>query len=455
MVYKIIGGMFMITDMTKGNPTKTILKFAFPMLIGNLFQQLYNIVDSVVVGRFIGKDSLAAVGSAFILMNFFSFVIIGLCMGASVVYSHYFGEKNYSNLRKTIFISFLSIGAFTIILSVFLVLGIDWMLELINTPESIFVDSREYLQIIFGGLIFVFLFNACAALLRAIGDSKTPLLFLILAAIINIVLDLIFVLGYGMGVEGVALATIIAQGISSVLCLIYAFLKIPIIRLSREDMVFDKDIAVVVGKYSFLTSIQQSIMTFGMVCVQGLVNTFGPDTIAAFAAAGKIDSIAYLPVQDFGNAFSTYVAQNKGANNMSRIEEGIKSASKTIIVFCLILSILVFTNSSILMQIFVNSNEANVINIGIEYLSIISIFYTLIGFLFMFYGFFRGIGELNTSLFLTVISLGTRVLLAYVLSSIPGIGQRGIWWSVPIGWALADGIGFILYKRMEKNKLFS
>lgn len=444
----------MITDMTRGNPTKTILRFSLPMLVGNLFQQLYNIVDSVIVGRFIGKDALAAVGSAFMLMNFFSFVIIGLCIGASVVYSQYFGERNYKNLRKTIYISFLAIGIFTAVLSIFLVLSTDWMLELINTPTNIFKDSREYLRIIFAGLIFVFLFNGSSALLRSIGDSRTPLMFLILAALINIVLDLVFVINFNMGVEGVALATIIAQGVSSLLCLVYGLVKIPLIRLSREDMIFDRDIALVVGKYSFLTSIQQSIMTFGMVCVQGIVNGFGANTIAAFAAAGKIDSIAYLPVQDFGNAFSTYVAQNKGANNMPRIREGVESVVKTIIIFCIILSIGIFMNSGRLMQIFVNANEVDVINIGIEYLSVISVFYTLIGFLFMFYGFFRGMGKLNTSLILTIISLGTRVVLAYVLSRIPQIGSLGIWWSVPIGWALADSLGFIIYRRMKKEGSF-
>ncbi len=445
----------MVTDMTKGNPSKTILKFAFPMLIGNLFQQLYNIVDSVVVGRFIGKDALAAVGSSFMLMNFFSFVIIGLCMGASVVYSYYFGEKNYSDLRKTIFISFLSIGVFTALLSIVLVLNTDRMLILINTPETIFKDSQIYLQVIFAGLIFVYLYNVCSSLLRSIGDSKTPLYFLILAATINIVLDLVFVTVYKMGVFGVALATIIAQAVSSILCLIYAFVKIPFIRLTREDMIFDREIAFTVGKFSFLTSIQQSIMTFGMVCVQGIVNTFGPDTIAAFTAAGKIDSIAYLPVQDFGNAFSTYVAQNKGAKKKDRIFEGVKSASRTIIIFCIILSILIFINSNNLMRIFVKADEINVIKLGVEYLSVISIFYVLIGFLFMFYGFFRGIGELNVSLILTIISLGTRVLMAYILSSIPQIAQRGIWWSIPIGWGLADTIGFIIYKKVKKNVLMN
>lgn len=439
----------MTLDMTKGNPTKTILTFSLPMLIGNLFQQLYNIVDSVVVGRFIGKDALAAVGSAFMLMNFFSFVIIGLCMGASVVFSLFFGEKNYPKLRKSIFISFLMILTFTIILSILTTISAHPMLILINTPESILIDSKVYLQIIFAGFIFVFLFNACSALLRSIGDSKTPLYFLILAAVLNIVLDLFFVISLNMGVAGVALATIIAQGVSSVLCLIYAFVKIPFIRISPKDMVFDKDISLMVAKYGFLTSIQQSIMTFGMVCVQGLVNTFGPNTIAAFAAAGKIDSIAYLPVQDFGNAFSTYVAQNKGAKNSDRILKGIKSASRTIIFFCLILSTIIFFTSDKLMQIFVNPNEINVINIGVEYLSIISIFYMLIGFLFMFYGFFRGIGRLKVSLILTIISLGTRVFMAYMLSSIPPVGQRGIWWSVPIGWALADITGFIIYYKSD------
>lgn len=443
----------MITDMTNGNPTTTILKFAFPMLIGNLFQQLYNIVDTIVVGRFIGKDALASVGSSFMLMNFFSFVIIGLCMGASIVYSYYFGEKNYSNLRKTIYISFLSIGIFTVLLSIILVFNVERMLLLINTPKSILEDSIIYLKVIFASLIFTYLFNICSALLRSIGDSRTPLYFLILAALINIVLDLLFVKVYNMGVLGVAIATAIAQAVSSILCLINGFTKIPFIKLTREDMVFDKEIAKIVAKYSFLTSIQQSIMTFGMVCVQGIVNTFGADTIAAFTAAGKIDSIAYLPVQDFGNAFSTYVAQNKGANNMERIRAGVKSVVNTIIIFCLILSIVIYMNSDKLMNIFVNSSETNVIAIGVEYLSIISVFYVLIGFLFMFYGFFRGMGELNTSLFLTILSLGSRVFLAYTLSRIPQLGQRGIWWSVPIGWMIADSVGFILYRKTCKNKL--
>lgn len=445
----------MITDMTKGNPTKIILKFAFPFLIGNIFQQLYNIVDSVVVGKFIGRDALASVGSSFILMNFFSFVIIGLCLGSSIVYSLFFGEQNYSKLRKSIFISFITIGIFTILLSIIIILFSKEMLILIKTPYNILEGSNEYLKIIFGGLIFVFLYNICSAMLRAIGDSKTPLYFLIVAAIINIVLDLVFVIIFNLGIIGVALATIIAQAVSSILCFIYAFAKVKIIRLKREDMILDKKIALMVGKYSVLTAMQQSIMTFGMVCVQGIVNTFGPVTIAAFTAAGKIDSIAYLPVQDFGNAFATYIAQNKGANNFARIHQGIKSASKTIVIFCVVLSTLIYMNAGNLMKIFINKTEIDVINTGIEYLTIISIFYMLIGFLFMFYGFFRGIGALRVSLILTIISLGTRVFMAYTLSGIPQIAQQGIWWAVPIGWAIADIVGLFIYLKSKKTMLLN
>lgn len=439
----------MIIDMTKGNPSTTIIKFTLPMLIGNLFQQFYNIADSIIVGRFIGKEALAAVGSSFMLMNFFSFVIIGLCLGTSIVYSYYFGEKNYKDLRKTIFTSFLFIGIFTVVLSIGLVFTTENMLNLINTPQNIFKASQNYLHFIFGGLIFVYIYNISAALMRSIGDSRTPLYFLILAAVINVALDLLFVIVFNMGVSGVALATIIAQGISSILCAIYMFKNIDFIKITKKDMVFDKEIMKKVGRFSILTSMQQSIMTFGMVCVQGIVNTFGANTIAAFTAASKIDSIAYLPVQDFGNGFATYVAQNKGAKKYDRISQGVKSSIKTIIIFCAILTVVIYTNSNSLMRIFVKKEEIEVIKLGIEYLSVISIFYVLIGFLFMFYGYFRGVGALNISLLLTIISLGIRVLMAYVLSGVSSIGQKGIWWSVPIGWIIADIIAVFMYKRSK------
>ncbi|WP_461615092.1 MATE family efflux transporter [Clostridium sp. Marseille-QA1073] len=437
----------MVMDMKKGSPTKLILNFAFPMLIGNIFQQVYNMVDSIVVGRFVGKNALAAVGSSFSLMNFITLLIIGLCMGSSIVISQYFGAEDYEGLKRVVSTSFIFMFIFTVLLSILTFLFTKPLLMLIKTPAEILEDSTSYLQIVFAGLIFTFLYNASASLLRALGDSKTSLYFLIIASIINIVLDLVFVLNFKMGVAGVAYATVIAQAVASILSLIYAFSKVPILRMKKKEFVFDRTIFPVIAKYSFLTSIQQSIMSIGMVAVQGLVNTFGADVIAAFTAAGKVDSLAYLPVQDFGNAFSTYVAQNVGAGKKERVHEGVKSAVKIIIVFCIISSILILMSSEYLMKIFVDSSEVKVIETGIEYISVVGVFYMLIGFLFMFYGFFRGVGNLTMSVVLTIVSLGTRVLMAYSLSSISYIGQKGIWWSIPIGWILADILGFITYKK--------
>lgn len=440
----------MVKNMTEGNPTRLLIKFTLPMLIGNLFQQLYNIVDSVIVGKFIGKNALAAVGSSFMAMNFFSFVIIGLCLGSGIVYSYYFGEENYPKLRNSIFVSFLFIGIFTILLSTILVINVEKILSLMNTPSNIINDSIDYLRIIFLGLFFVFLYNGASSLLRSIGDSSTPLIFLVISALINIGLDLYFVLVLNMGVKGVAYATIVAQGVSSILCLIYGLVKIPLLRIRREDIFLEKNIIKQIGRYSFLTSIQQSVMTFGMLIVQSYVNIFGPDTIAAFASGGKVESIANLPLQDFGNAFGTYVAQNKGANREDRIELGLKSIVKIILIFGLMISALIYFNAGNFMRIFVESSEQNVINIGIEYMSILSIFYTLLGFLMMYYGYYRGIGSLNTSLLLTVISLGTRVLIVATLS--PKLGRVVIWWAAPIGWALADLVGSLIYFKTKKSR---
>ncbi|HCQ90502.1 MAG TPA: MATE family efflux transporter, partial [Clostridium sp.] len=412
-----------------------------------IFQQVYNMVDSIVVGRFVGKNALAAVGSSFSLMNFITLLIIGLCMGSSIVISQYFGAEDYEGLKRVVSTSFIFMFIFTVLLSILTFLFTKPLLILIKTPVEILEDSTSYLKIVFAGLIFTFLYNAIASLLRALGDSKTSLYFLVIACIINIVLDLVFVLNFKMGVAGVAYATVIAQAIASILSLIYAFSKVPILRMKKKEFVFDRTIFPVIAKYSFLTSIQQSIMSIGMVAVQGLVNTFGADVIAAFTAAGKVDSLAYLPVQDFGNAFSTYVAQNVGAGKKERVHEGVKSAINIIIVFCIISSILILMSSEYLMKIFVDSSEVKVIETGIEYISVVGIFYMLIGFLFMFYGFFRGVGNLTMSVVLTIVSLGTRVLMAYSLSSISYIGQKGIWWSIPIGWLLADILGFITYKK--------
>lgn len=437
----------MMKDLTKGSPTKLIIAFAIPMIIGNLFQQLYNLVDSIVVGQFIGKNALASVSSAFTVMVFVTSIIIGLCMGASVVFSQLFGAGEIEKLKRAITTSFLFILGVTMCMIIGSLLGIEQIIRFMNIPEELYSDTKIYLEIIFVGLIFTFLYNGMSSLLRALGDSRTPLYFLVLSAILNIILDLVFVLQFGMGVMGVALATLIAQGVSALLCTIYSFKKLPILHMKWREVVFDKALFGRIAKYSVLTSVQQSIMNFGILLVQGLVNSFGTVAMAAFGAAVKIDSFAYMPVQDFGNAFSTYVAQNQGAGETKRIRQGVNCTVKMICLFCGIISCMVFLFAKELMQIFIKAEEIQVIAIGVGYLHVVTPFYVLIGFLFMFYGLYRGQGHIHLSIILTIISLGTRVVLAYTLANIPSIGLIGVWWAVPIGWAIADLVGYIMYKK--------
>lgn len=441
----------MTKDLTHGNPMGLIIAFAIPMIIGNLFQQLYNLVDSVVVGQFVGKNALAAVSSAFTVMVFITSIIIGLCMGAAVVFSQLFGAGEIEKLKRAITTAFIFIASITCIISIGALLGIDTIIRFMNIPQELYMDTKNYLSVIFAGLIFVFLYNAMASLLRALGDSKTPLYFLILSAVINIVLDLVFVLVCNMGVMGAAVATLIAQAVAALLCVIYSLKKLPILHMKKRDIVFDKEQFRVIGKYAVLTSLQQSIMNFGILMVQGLVNSFGTAAMAAFGAAVKIDAFAYMPVQDFGNAFATYVAQNEGAGKTVRVRQGVSCVIKMICVFCAIISFLVILFSKELMLIFIQPQETEVIAMGVGYLRTVALFYVLIGFLFMFYGFYRGIGNMKMSIVLTIISLGTRVALAYILAAIPHIGLIGIWWAIPIGWALADIVGYVVYRNYKKG----
>ncbi|MGL4343640.1 MAG: MATE family efflux transporter [Cellulosilyticaceae bacterium] len=438
-------------DLTKGHPAKLIMTFAWPLMIGNLVQQLYNIVDAIVVGKFIGSDALAAVSSSFTVMVFLTSMIIGLTMGAGVVFAQYFGAKEVDKLRRAIVVAFVFVFGVTVVLELGVLLGIDGILTLTHIPAVIYGETRVYLQIIFYGLIFVFLYNALASLLRAVGDSKTPLYFLMVSALLNIVLDLVFVMVLDMGVAGVAWATLIAQAIAAVSCLIYSFKKLEILHIPLKELCWDQEIFVLTARYAVLTSIQQSIMNFGILMVQGLVNSFGTVAMAAFGAATKIDAFAYMPVQDFGNAFATYVAQNEGAGEKERVREGVRCVTKMICIFCAVISLGVLIGAEPLVGIFVNQEEVEVIQVGVGYLRVVAPFYILIGFLFMYYGYYRAIGKAQMSIVLTVISLGIRVVLAYSLAAIPTIGIEGIWWAIPIGWALADVVGYWCYCQGYKN----
>jgi len=314
-------------------------------------------------------------------------------------------------------------------------------------PETVHYASG-YLRCIFAGLIFVSLYNIAANVLRSLGDSKTPLYFLLIACFINIVLDLWFVVGMGMEVFGAAVATVIAQAVSGIACAGFTVYKIKFLQFHRSDAVFDRALFRTMGKYAFLTSVQQSVMNFGIVMIQGLVNTFGSALMAAFSAGVKIDAFAYMPVQDFGNAFSTYTAQNVGAGNKQRVRQGLKTAAVMTGIFSIIVTIVVILFAKPLVGLFVKAEDVEVIAIGVKYLHIEGAFYILIGFLFMFYGFYRGLGLASMSIVLTVVSLGTRVLLAYMLA--PSFGYTMIFWAIPIGWLLADLVGVVTWLRVKK-----
>lgn len=442
--------MSIIKDLTHGNESKVILQFAIPMILGNLFQQFYNIADTIIVGRFIGPGALAAVGSSYTIMVFLTSIILGLCMGSGVIMSNFFGARELEKMKSSMIMSFIFIAPITALINGLSLVYIDEILHFIQIPIEVLPETKRYLQIIFYGIGFTFIYNYFAAVLRSMGNSVIPLLFLIVSAILNIVLDLIFILPLGMGVGGAALATIIAQGFSALGLAIYSFIKVPLLRPKFKDLRFNRRLFKLIARDSVLTSTQQSLMNFGILMVQGLVNSFGVSVMAAFAAGVKIDSFAYMPVQDFGNAFSTFIAQNKGAGKTQRINNGIRSAVKMITLFCIAVSLLVVVFAKPLMSIFIESNETEIIQIGVQYLTIEASFYVLIGFLFMFYGLFRGFGRAGISVVLTIASLGTRVILAYVLSSVPAIGLVGIWWAIPIGWALADIIGYYKLKDIIK-----
>ena len=441
----------MTLDLTKGNITKTLLLFALPMMVGNLLQQTYNVVDTLIVGQYIGRDALAAVGSAYTLMTFLNSVLLGFCMGSGVMFSVCYGKQDLDRLKQGRFMSFVMIGALTLFMNGAVFLGLDWILVFLKVPYEVYDMMREYLQIIFWGITSVFVYNYFASLLRAVGNSVVPLIFLGVSAVTNIVLDLEFVLKLGRGIGGAAEATVLSQIFSAVGICIYTLARFPQFRLGRKWMVWNGEVLKEIFHLSFLTSVQQSVMNFGILMVQGLVNSFGPIVMAAFAAAVKIDSFAYMPVQDFGNGFSTFVAQNYGAGNKERIRKGTHNAGLCTLVFCLFITIGVCLFARPLLLIFVNPTETEVLAVGVEYLRIEGTFYCLIGFLFLFYGYFRAMKRPGMSVILTVISLGTRVILAYVLSAVPWIGVRGIWAAVPIGWLLADVVGYLFVGKTDKR----
>ncbi len=441
-------------DLTKGPVMGSMLLFAVPMILGNLLQQCYNIADTLIVGKFLGKNALAAVGSSFTLMTFLTSILLGLCMGSGALFSIRFGQKDEEGLTESIRASFLLIGAAAVFLNALAFACLDLIRVFLQVPDEVWGAMRAYLLVIFGGIMATFLYNYFASYLRAVGNSVVPLIFLAVSAVLNILMDLWFVLGLKRGVAGAAEATVIAQYVSGIGIALYAVKRCPQVRAVYRGKRVKWSCVKEIAGFSILTCVQQSVMNLGILMVQGLVNSFGPTVMAAFAAAVKIDAFAYMPVQDFGNAFSTFIAQNYGAKKADRIRRGLKGAVLVSMGFCVAVSGLVWVFARPLMAMFIEAGEGETILEGVRYLRIEGAFYCGIGCLFLLYGLYRALGRPGMSVVLTVISLGTRVALAYGLSASPFFGVTGIWWSVPIGWFLADVVG-IAYYGVKRKQLLS
>lgn len=429
----------MTRNMTNGSIFKHLFSFAIPMIFGNLFQLTYNAVDSIIVGRYVGEKALAAVGTANPIMNIVIFFIIGICMGASVLMSEFYGAGEMDKLKKEISTTMILGFGFAIVISILCMLFAKPILILIQTPKEILNDASSYLRIIFSGLIFTFFYNVYASTLRSMGDAKTPIYFLIISSVLNTLLDLLFVAILHQGVEGAAFATVIAEAVSCILCIRYAYRKVPILRLKMKDMVIERNLVEKTIRYSWVTSLQQTCLYVGKVFVQGAVNPLGIDSIASFNAVNRIDDFAFTPEQSISHAMTTFIAQNRGAKKEKRIQEGFYKGLIMEVLYWALLWVVVFFGAGAMMKLFVPEGDGSILQLGTKYLQAMAFFYLLPALTNGLQGYFRGIGDLKITLNSTFIQMLFRVIFAYIFA--PKMGINGIAYACLCGW-----IAMLLYE---------
>lgn len=435
----------MENDMTRGSISKILITFALPMLLGNIFQQLYNVVDIIIVGNFVGASALAAVGASSTIVMLLICIASGLSIGCSVLVSQYFGAGDSPHVKQSVYVSLVFILLCGAVMSAAGALLSGWLLRITRVPDEIFADGRNYLLIYSIGGIFLFAYNALAAMCRAVGDSKTPLYFLILTSLMNIGGDMLLVICFHLGVAGAALATAVSQAVSAVLCAVYIYRKIDVLRLHREDCVFDFDLLKDLIVYAIPSTIQQCIVSFSMVAVQGLVNTFGTDTIAGYTAACKIDQFAVQPLLSLNMAMTSFTAQNVGAGKNDRVRSGLKFTLLFSTAVSAAISLLIFFFGEGLLGLFVDSaTNSAVIDAGMTYISVVSVGYFLLGWQFSFASVLRGAGDVFWFLLGSGINFGLRIAMAYILSTL--MGYASISYSIIIGWIVVAVIFGLRYK---------
>ena len=438
-------------NMTEGNIAKHLIRFAIPMILGNLFQLTYNAVDSIIVGRHLGTDAVAAVGTANPIMNVAIFFIGGICMGASVLMSQYYGAQDFEKLKREISTTLLAGILFTLFVTVVSFLLTRPILKLVGTPAEILDSSSNYLRIVFLGLIFTYLYNFFSNTLRSIGDSRTPLIFLIISSVFNIVLDILFVMVIGWGVPGAAVATVISQAVSSILCFLYIRRSIPLLHLSREELVLDKELLKTTLQFGWVTALQQTCIYLGRVFVQGAVNPLGIDSIAAFNAVSRVDDFAITPMQSIGSAMTTYFAQNKGANLEKRIGKGFFYGNGLSVHYWGLLCAPVFFGAEGIMHLFIPDSGAETVRLGMLYLHSMAFYYIMPGLTNAVQGYFRGMGMMTVTFISTFLQITTRVIFSHILA--PTHGIAGIASACMIGWVLMLAYEIPLYVRDRKKRL--
>ena len=426
-----------------------LLRFSLPLILSGVLQQLYNWADAFIVGNVEGEAALAAVGCTTSTINFYVMAITGFTLGLSILFAQRYGSGQTEEIPAILSSFSLLLGGIFLVLAALGILFALPLLTLLHTTEDTIALAGDYLRIVLMGIPFLAVYNVYSAALRGIGDSKAPFYAVLLSSVTNVVLDILLVAVLRWHVAGAAIATVISQYAAGVGIMLYTLRSSKLLSFSFRDMKPERKLMKEISSLSVLTSMQQSIMNLGILMVQGLVNSFGTGVMAAFAAGVKIDSIAYMPLQEFGNAFSTFVSQNMGASRHDRVRKGVVFAFLTALLFGLAVSAVVFLIPDQLMAVFIDPSETDIIDIGRGYLRIEGACYIGIGLLFMLYGYYRAICMPGMSVILTVLSLGTRVALSYMLAPVPGIGETGIWWSIPIGWALADLVGVIRYFHLK------
>ena len=435
--------------MTEGNPVSLILLFSVPMLIGNLFQQVYNLVDSVIVGRYVGADALAAIGATTSVTFLFFALCNGIGTGGGIITSQHFGRKDDAAVRSCIVNTGYIMVAFPLVVGAVAFFLTEPVLKLLDTPAEIMSDAVGYMKIMCIGIVFVSLYNYASSMLRALGDSKTPLFFLIFSCLLNTGLDFLFVCGLNMSVLGAGIATVISQFVSGITCLGYAMLKNPYFKFSKEDLKFNKDITLSVIKLGIPLSLQFSLIAISCMALQKVVNSFGKTTMAAFAATSRIEQIIHQPYQTLGAALSTFTGQNYGAKKMDRVKEGYRKSVVIMVIFSLIMFPVMQIASEAIVGLFVK--EGPVITMGAKALRITSIFYVMLGFIYVVRGVLNGLGDSIFALLNGIVEVIGRFVVPVLLVGIPFIGLWGIWWSVGIVWSMAGITAVMRYLAYRKK----